>query len=278
MTPEERQMLADLFDRIRGQANGPRDMQAEGFIADAVRAQPYAPYLLAQTVLVQQQALEAATAQIKSLQDRVQSLESTGQAPQSGSFLGNLGKSIFGGSSLPTRGTVPNYAPPPSYNSQPSYAPPPANPWGQPQAGPWAQQQASPWSQPQAAPASGGFLKGALGAAAGVAGGVLLADGIRDLFAGAGHRNSFTQLAGIDTTGGIGSGGLVPTDVGYDTAAGMGGGGGGGISPTDVGYDPSTQDAQDRATDQQFDQDIANDPDYSNSDDGFNSNDDSFNV
>jgi len=136
---------------------------------------------------------------------------------------------------------VPNYAPPPSYNPQPSYAPPPANPWGQ--------QQASPWSQPQAAPASGGFLKGALGAAAGVAGGVLLADGIRDLFAG--HSNNFTQLAGIDT------------------AAGTGGGGG----FADPSYDPGVPDVgpgqdQDIATDQQFDQDIDNDP----------GNDDSFNV
>ena len=45
------------------------------------------------------------------------------------------------------------------------------------------------WGQQQPpAPESGGFLKGALGTAAGVAGGVLLADGIRSLFShGAGY-------------------------------------------------------------------------------------------
>ena len=60
MSPEERQMLADLFERIRANASASRDPQAEAFINDAVRAQPYAPYVLAQTVLVQQQALRAA--------------------------------------------------------------------------------------------------------------------------------------------------------------------------------------------------------------------------
>ncbi len=45
------------------------------------------------------------------------------------------------------------------------------------------------WGQQQPPPAeSGGFLRGALGTAAGVAGGVLLADGIRSLFThGAGY-------------------------------------------------------------------------------------------
>jgi hypothetical protein len=244
MTPEERQMLADLFDRVRSQAGGPRDPQAEAFIADAVRSQPYAPYLLAQAVLVQQQALEAASAQIKGLQDQVQSLSSASQtAPASGSFLGNLGKSLFGGSSPQSRGAVPNYSPPPSYNPPPSYAPPPGqNPWGQQQANPWGQ-------QPPAPPASGGFLKGALGAAAGVAGGVLLADGLRSMFAG--HNNSFTQLAGIDTTPGSGAGGGSDAD-----------------QSNLQGQD------QDAATDQEFARDIDNDPNYSSNDDSFDSNDD----
>jgi uncharacterized protein len=61
MTNEERQMLAGLFERIGSTAPNPRDAQAEAFIDDAVRAQPHAPYVLAQTVLVQQQALENAS-------------------------------------------------------------------------------------------------------------------------------------------------------------------------------------------------------------------------
>ena len=43
MTPEERQMLAGLFERISANAGGARDAQAETFINDAVRTAPYAP-------------------------------------------------------------------------------------------------------------------------------------------------------------------------------------------------------------------------------------------
>ena len=191
MSPEERQMLSELFERVRGQANGPRDRDAETFIADAVRAQPYAPYLLAQAVLVQEQALRAADQKLQDLQSQVAHLQQQAQAPQNsggGSFLGGL----FGGGS-----SQPRPAPPPAPSGSPSpwgaaaqpqsYAPPPqGNPWG-------------------AAPAQGGgFMKGALGAAAGVAGGVLLADLIRGLMGG-GHGGLGGGLFG---GGGLGGGGL----------------------------------------------------------------------
>ncbi|MGA9488043.1 MAG: DUF2076 family protein, partial [Methylocella sp.] len=42
MSPEERQLLTGLFDRIRGAANAARDQEAEALIQDATRAQPYA--------------------------------------------------------------------------------------------------------------------------------------------------------------------------------------------------------------------------------------------
>ena len=91
MTPQERQVLADLFERIRSAAAAPRDAEAEAFIAEAVRAQPYAPYLLAQTALVQQHALDAAA-------QRIQELEAKAAQPaQESGFLGNLGRSLFGG-------------------------------------------------------------------------------------------------------------------------------------------------------------------------------------
>ena len=53
MSPDEGQLLVDLFDRMRQGASSPRDRDAESFISDQVRSQPYAPYLLAQTVIVQ---------------------------------------------------------------------------------------------------------------------------------------------------------------------------------------------------------------------------------
>ena len=72
MTPEERQMLGGLFQRVNSAAATQRDPEAESFITDAVRAAPHAPYVLAQTVLVQQQALEAAANRISQLEAAAQ--------------------------------------------------------------------------------------------------------------------------------------------------------------------------------------------------------------
>src|SRR3984893_11915900 len=176
MSPEERQLLTGLFDRIRGAANAPRDQEADALIQDATKAQPYAPYFLAQTVVVQDQALRAANDRLQELEGKVKDLEGqAANAPRSGGFLGGLG-SLFGGgpSAPPPRAPAP---PPSRWNQPPPQAP---GGWQQPPpqgyaSGPWGGQGASP---------GGGFLTGALGTAAGVAGGVLLADSIRGLFAG----------------------------------------------------------------------------------------------
>ncbi|MDE2578182.1 MAG: DUF2076 domain-containing protein [Hyphomicrobiales bacterium] len=181
MSPEERQLLEGLFQRIGATANQPRDREAEAFLADGVRAMPYAPYVLAQTVIVQEQALRAANDRLQQLETQVRDLQERaaprGAAPQSGGFLGGLG-SLFGGQS-----------------QQP---PPRQSPWGSgaaPQGGsPWAGQQ----PPQQAAAQPGGFLKGALGAAAGVAGGVLMADAIRGLFHGPGAGAGGLGGLGID--------------------------------------------------------------------------------
>ena len=112
MSPEERQLLTGLFDRIRGAANAPRDQEAEALIQDATRAQPYAPYLLAQTVLVQDQALRAANDRLQDLEGKVKDLESqAASAPRSGGFLGGLG-SLFGGGAPPPRPSAPPPPPP----------------------------------------------------------------------------------------------------------------------------------------------------------------------
>lgn len=198
MSPEERQLLTGLFDRIRGAATAPRDQEAEALIQDATKAQPYAPYFLAQTVLVQDQALRAANDRLQELEGKVKDLEGrAANAPRSGGFLSGLG-SLFGGSPSAPPPRAPAPPPPAGRWNQPP--PPPQGGWqqppqgyGQPTSGPWGGQGASP---------GGGFLTGALGTAAGVAGGVLLADSIRGLFAG--HNNAL----GIGTGFGGGSPGL----------------------------------------------------------------------
>ncbi len=122
MTPEERQMLAGLFERINANSSAPRDAEAESFISDAVRKAPFSPYILAQTALVQQQALEAAAHRIAELEAAA---HEAAQQQGQGGFLGNLGRSLFGGGapSAPPRPDPNAYqgGPPP----QQGYAPPP---------------------------------------------------------------------------------------------------------------------------------------------------------
>lgn len=200
MSPEERQMLTELFERVRGQAGAPRDKEAETFIADAVRAQPYAPYLLAQAVLVQEQALKGADQKIRDLETRLAQAEEAAQQPQQGGgFLGGL----FGGGAQRAAAQQPS-------------------PWGRPAPQQQAPQPA-PWGgAPQAPQAGGGlfgnggggFLKGALGAAAGVAGGMLLVDSLKGVFGG--HGGGFGA-------GGFGGGETIVNNYYEEPQGGQGG-------------------------------------------------------
>jgi uncharacterized protein len=199
MSPEERQLLTSLFDRVKTASQTPRDREAETLVEQSVRDQPYAPYYLAQAVIVQEKGLEAASERIKQLEDQVRQLqEAQAQAPapqqQSGGFL----SSIFGSSQPPAqRPASPAPAAPAASGpwgnsgSQQGYRQAPAYDGGYQgggyQSGPQGGPQGGPWSgggQPmQAAPSAGSsFLKGALGTAAGVAGGMLLANTLSSAF------------------------------------------------------------------------------------------------
>lgn len=197
MTPEERQLLGGLFDRIRDAAQGQqRDAEAEAFINNAVRAQPYAPYLMAQAVIVQEETLKGAAEKIEQLEARVRELEAAARAPEqaapaSSGFLGGFGRSIFGGEQprpAQAAGGSPGalgLGPARSASGVPSTSgiSVPPRP-GQGLAGQPAGQQPAPWQQPQQQGGGSSFLKGALGAAAGVAGGMLLANALGGLFRG----------------------------------------------------------------------------------------------
>jgi len=144
VTPEERRLLADLASKVAQTPPPPRDPEAEDFIRKNIGSRPDALYLMTQTVLIQNMAIQQAQQQIQELQQRA---PQTGN-PAGGSFLGQQ----------PQYSPQPQYAPP-----QPAYAPmPPASGFGQ-----------------GAAP---GFLRGAAQTAAGVAAGALAFEGIRSLF------------------------------------------------------------------------------------------------
>jgi hypothetical protein len=68
MQNRERQLIQDLFDRLRGAENQRRDPEVERLIADELRRAPHAPYAMAQTIIAQNQALEEAAARIQQLE------------------------------------------------------------------------------------------------------------------------------------------------------------------------------------------------------------------
>lgn len=87
MDRNDQQAIQSLFGKLGDveRQSPPRDAQAEAFIREQVAAQPAAPYYMAQTIVVQEQALEAAQARIEQLE----------QARPSGGLF----SSLFGGGS-----------------------------------------------------------------------------------------------------------------------------------------------------------------------------------
>lgn len=192
MTPQERDVIAGIFDRLKQAANQPRDPEAENFIAQRLREQPYAPYAMAQAVYVQETALTNLQAQVEDLQAQLRELQSRpAEAPaQSGGFLSG----IFGGGAQPAARprSVPSFpqrsqdAPSSAWSGQQPGAMQ-AAPAQQP--GPGVQQQPGPWSNQaaqQQAPGrgGGGFMATALTTAAGVAGGMMLGSALTNAFGG----------------------------------------------------------------------------------------------
>jgi hypothetical protein len=211
MTPQEQQLLNGLFQRIRDAAAMPRDKDAEALIGEAVRQQPYAPYLLAQTVLIQEEALKAANGHIEELEARLKQLEAQKADAQPTSFLGGL----FGGG-ISSGGRTPSGVP--SVGGATPSAQPTAGVWNtqpRPQPAPQAQGWSGAAYPQQAYPPQGGFgfgmggsfLGSALATAAGVAGGALLFQGLQSAFSG--HHAS--ALLDQTAPGGAGFAGSDPT-------------------------------------------------------------------
>src|SRR5262247_3182058 len=109
MTPEERNLVIELFDRLATLEDAQRDPEAERLISDGLRQAPNAPYALVQTVLVQDEALKRADAHIRQLEQEL----GIGQEPkQQGGFLDNVRGALFGGRrEEPRQGSVPSVGP-----------------------------------------------------------------------------------------------------------------------------------------------------------------------
>jgi hypothetical protein len=188
MNSEEQTLIDGLFSRLQQAEtdSAPRDAQAEARIKEHMTRQPAAGYYMTQSILVQEHALKSLDAQnkqqaqqIQQLQDELQRAKSAQPAPaSSGGFL----SSIFGGGSRDPR---PAQSAPASSGG--GWREPARPSFGQPAP----QQNYQQPQQPAAAPIGSGFLGGAMKTAAGVAGGVLLAEGISSLFS---HNSQQPQV------------------------------------------------------------------------------------
>ena len=179
MTPQEQDLITSLLSRLQQAGNQPKDPEAAELIRRGMSTLPDAPYLLVQTVLIQDMALSEA-------HNRIKELEQKAAAPpaQPASFLAGARANV-----------------------------PPAGPWGQ--AAPPSAPSGPVWTQaapqapaatmaPLAAPsATSSFLRQAATTAAGIAGGALLFQGIQSMFGahyGSGFLSNTAMQPGLGET------------------------------------------------------------------------------
>ena len=199
MTPQEQQLLQGLTDRVNQTQLTDKDPEAEQFIFQALGRNTDSLYVLAQTVLVQQYALDQAKKQLDQakldLDHARQVAQQAAQPVKHTSFLGSLM-----GTDQPSAPP-----PPPAYQPVQTYAPPPPV-YGQPVA----------YGAPQygggfGAPQGGGFLRSAMTTATGVAAGALAFEGIESLMHGFGQHAGYGN--GFDGGVGGGFGGGRPEEI-----------------------------------------------------------------
>ena len=188
MNSQERQVIESLFTRLNEvERKAPaRDAEADTFIQERIRHQPGAPYFMAQTIVMQEYALQQAQQQIEELERRAT------QRPAGSGLFSNL----FGGGQNSSGSGTSVVAGPRTMASG-------ANATPLPQSG-----------------RGGGFLAGAAQTALGVAGGVLLGNAIAGMFGG-NEANAAEAAQGnteeaADTEAPDESGGSFDSDLGDD--------------------------------------------------------------
>ncbi len=173
MQSEEQRLIDGLFGRLKQaeENSTPRDKHAEQLIQNHLAQQPGAAYYMAQTILIQEAALKQLNDRIQGLEEQAAQLQQAARQQQSsGGFLAGL----FGSGA--SRGTQPG---------------PDAQAYQNAQPGGYNTPQTAPGYSP---PRGGsGFMAGALQTAAGVAGGVIMADMLTSMF----HRTQPEELVNI---------------------------------------------------------------------------------
>jgi hypothetical protein len=191
MTPAERALVTELFDRLATLEDAERDREAERLVWDGLRQAPNAPYSLVQTVLLQDEALKRAEARIRELESE----HGVGAPPaRQPGFLDSMREALGGRREESRAGSVPSVR---------SSDAPASSAWGTPggyrTGGPPIPGGPLPEGPMPGEPMrSGGssFLGNAAAAAVGVIGGSLLANSMRGMMGGHGHgAGAFDQDA-----------------------------------------------------------------------------------
>jgi uncharacterized protein len=174
MTPQEQEMIGDLIDRVQKTQLAEKDMDAEQMLQQGLGQNPDTLYILAQTVLVQKYALEQAQAQLTQAKAQIDQMQQHPEPKHATSFLGSL----LGRNDAPAPPPPP---PPQAYQPQPVQAYPQYVPVGGPPQ----------YGAPMGMGGGGGFLRGAMQTAAGVAAGALAFEGVESLMHGFGHAAGY---------------------------------------------------------------------------------------
>jgi hypothetical protein len=180
MTPQEQQLITELFARLKQTLAQAKDADADQLIRKSVMENPEAPYLLVQTVLIQDMALSQVQHRVAELENQLAEAKAASSAQPSQPATSFLGGALSRGSVPPT-GPWGRASQPIAPASQPPAPPPAAAPgWHQSAANPAAFGGAA--APGMLSSASSGFLRAAAATALGVAGGQLLFQGIESMF------------------------------------------------------------------------------------------------
>lgn len=194
MTPQEADIIKDVFAKLKAMSAGATDAEAAGLVEAQLRADRGAGLALVQALVMTDRERAALAQENDALKQKIQSLEASGAQAQPASG------GLFGGSRVPQTASpwdrpaappVPPPLPPQAGQGGPWGGQPPATgPWGggQPTGGPFGGGQPS---------GGGGFWGSALRTGAGVAGGLFAFEALKGLFGG-GHAAQASGMGLFD--------------------------------------------------------------------------------
>jgi hypothetical protein len=175
MTPQEAEIIKDVFARLKAAGTGPVDAEAAGLVEAAFAADRGAGLALVRALVITERARAGLAAENEELKREIAEARASGGGRSGGLFDAPSGPGPWGQPQPP--------------------APTQAGPWDRQaaQPSPWDRQAPGPWGQP-AQPQGSGFWGSALRTGAGVAGGLFAFEALKGLFGG-GH--GIGQSAGL---------------------------------------------------------------------------------